>query len=105
MFVGHPRPVTARDVLEAIGLAVGRRSVVIRVPQTITRLAAGLCDVVAHGFGVPLPLNRWRLVELSAEGFVCRVDRLRARLGVVAALDLREGAAQTAVWYRQEGWI
>jgi hypothetical protein len=78
---------------------------VLRIPQAVTHLAAVACDLAGHGLGRPLPLNRWRYVELSAEGFVCRVDRLRARLGIVAAVGLREGLAQTAVWYRQEGWL
>jgi nucleoside-diphosphate-sugar epimerase len=105
MFVAHPRPVTGRDVLDAVRLAVGRPAAVIPVPQPITRAAAAACDVVAHSLGSPLPLGRWRYVELAAEGFVCRVDRLRERLGVVAALDLREGMARTAEWYRTAGWI
>ena len=105
VFVGHPRSVTAREILEAIRLAVGRRAAIIPLPQAVTRVAAAGCDLVARVIGRPLPLNRWRYVELAAEGFVCRVDRLRDRLGVVAALDLREGVAQTAEWYRREGWI
>jgi nucleoside-diphosphate-sugar epimerase len=105
MFVGHPRPVTAREILETIRQAVGRTAVVIPIPQPLTHLAAVACELIAHALGAPLPLDRARYVELSAEGFVCRVDRLRERLGVVAALDLREGFAQTAVWYRQQGWI
>jgi UDP-glucose 4-epimerase len=105
LFVGHPRPVTAREILEAIRRAVGRPARIIRVPQAITRVAAAGCDLVARCVRRPLPLNRWRYVELSAEGFVCRVERLRERLGVVARLELGEGLAQTADWYRREGWI
>ncbi len=105
MFVGHPQPATARDVVEAIRSAVGRAAVVIPIPQPLTHLAAVVCDLLAHAVGTPLPLNRSRYVELSAEGFVCRVDRLRDRLGVVATYDLREGVAETAAWYRQQGWI
>ena len=105
VFVAHPRPVTGRDVLDAVRHAVGRPAVVIPVPQPITRVAAAACDVVARSLGSTLPLGRWRYAELAAEGFVCRVDRLRERLGVVAALDLREGMARTAEWYRTEGWI
>ncbi len=78
---------------------------VIPVPQAITRLAAVGCDLVARVVGRPLPLNRWRYVELSAAGFVCDVDRLRDRLGIVAELDLRAGLADTAAWYRRAGWI
>jgi nucleoside-diphosphate-sugar epimerase len=105
LFVGHARPVTAREILEAIRLVVGRPAMVVPVPQPITRLAAAGCDLVARVVGRPLPLNRWRYVELSAEGFVCRVDRLRERLGIVAEIDLRRGLADTAAWYRREGWL
>ena len=27
------------------------------------------------------------------------------RLGVDAAIDLREGTARAAVWYRAQGWL
>jgi nucleoside-diphosphate-sugar epimerase len=105
LFVGHPRPVTAREILDAIRRAVGRPATIVPVPQAITRLAAAGCDLIARVVGRELPLSQWRYVELSADGFVCRVDRLRDRLGVVAALDLREGVAQTADRYRRAGWI
>jgi nucleoside-diphosphate-sugar epimerase len=105
LFVGHPRPVTARQILEAVRSAVGRPVTIVAVPQAITHLAAAVCDVAGRIIGRPLPLNRWRYVELSAEGFVCRVDRLRDRLGIVAKLDLCDGLAQTAEWYRRAGWL
>ena len=50
-------------------------------------------------------INRWRNVELSAEGFVCNVDRLRDRLGIVAEVDLQHGLNETARWYREQGWL
>jgi nucleoside-diphosphate-sugar epimerase len=55
--------------------------------------------------GRSLPLNRARFAELSADGFVCRVDRLHERLGVAAAIDLADGLAETAARYREEGWL
>jgi nucleoside-diphosphate-sugar epimerase len=105
VFVGHPRPVNAREILQAVRQSVGRPAVIVRIPQAITRVAAAACDLIARGIRRPLPLNRWRYVELSAEGFVCRVDRLQERLGIVAAVGLDEGLALTADWYRQQGWI
>ena len=59
----------------------------------------------ARFWGRPLVINRRRYAELASEGFVCRVDRLRERLGIVASIDLREGLAQTAEWYRRERWL
>ena len=104
-FVGHPRPVTAREILEAIRMAVGRPAQLIRVPRALALVAAAACDIAGRMTGRPLPLNRWRYCELSAEGFVCRVDRLRERLGVVAAIDLAAGMRETAEWYRRERWL
>jgi len=50
-------------------------------------------------------LNRSRYRELYADGFACRVDRLREHLGVVAQIDLRDGLEETAAWYKREGWL
>jgi dihydroflavonol-4-reductase len=104
-FVGHPQPATGLDILEAVRTAVGRPAIVVRIPRVVTHLASIACDLATPLVGKPLPLNRWRYTELYADGFVCRVDRLRERLGVVPAIDLRQGFAQTAAWYRQQGWL
>ena len=105
IFVGHPQPVTARQLLEGIRSAVGRPALMVPIPLGLTWAAAMIGEVVGTAIGHPLPLNRRRYVELASEGFVCRVDRLRDRLGVVAGVDLREGLAETAAWYRRAGWL
>jgi nucleoside-diphosphate-sugar epimerase len=104
-FVGHPLPATAAELLEHIRNVVGRRALVIRIPQPVVRAAAIVCDIAGRIAGRSLPLNRARFAELSAEGFVCRVDRLHERLGVAAAIDLADGLAETAARYREEGWL
>lgn len=104
-FVGHPLPVTAAELLERIRSVVGRRVLVIRVPRPVVRAAAVACDMAGRIAGRSLPLNRSRFAELSAEGFVCRVDGLHERLGVAAAIDLAKGLADTAAWYRKLGWL
>lgn len=105
VFVGHPRPVTPRELLETVRAAVGRRAAIVRVPQPLTLLAAAACDAAGRLVRKPLLLNLPRYADLNAAGFVCRVDRLRDRLGVVPEVDLRDGIARTAEWYRREGWI
>jgi dihydroflavonol-4-reductase len=104
-FVGHPEPVTPRGLLETIQKTIGRRSPLIRIPMPVTRVAAEVCDVVGRVTGRAMLINRWRYAELAAEGFVCRVDRMRDVLGVTAAVDLASGIAKTAEWYRREGWL
>jgi nucleoside-diphosphate-sugar epimerase len=39
---------------------------------------------------------------MAAAGFVCRVDRLRDRLGVVAKIEIGDGIAEMGRWYRSK---
>ena len=105
VFVGHPEPVTAQGLLDAIAAAHGRRVRILTIPMAVTHAAAVACDVAGRIVRKPLPLNMPRYAELDAEGFVCRVDRLRDVLGVVAATGLRDGIAKTTAWYREAGWL
>jgi nucleoside-diphosphate-sugar epimerase len=105
IFVGHPHPVTTRDVLEGVRTAAGARAAIVRIPMPVTRLAALAGDVAGLIRGRPSVINSRRYVELASEGFACRVDRLRDRLGIVARIGLQEGLGLTAEWYRQEGWL
>lgn len=105
LFVGHPHPATARELVTTVRTAVGGPAFIMPIPMALAGMAAPVCDVVGRIVGHPLALNRARYAELVAEGFVCRVDRLRDQLGVVAEIGLREGLAETAMWYRQQGWL
>jgi nucleoside-diphosphate-sugar epimerase len=104
-FVAHPTPVTADRLAHALETALARPVRLIHLPHGAARLAAGAADLVQRIVGRTLPFNRRRFDEMSAEGFVCRVDRLRERLGVEPRVDLPEGFARTAVWYREHGWM
>lgn len=103
-FIGHPVPHTGDDLLRAIAAAEGRPCRPVRVPAPLIAAAARLGDL-AWRVGVQPMVDSGRLVELRAQGFVCAVDRARTVLGFTAAIDLDEGIAATARWYRAEGWI
>jgi nucleoside-diphosphate-sugar epimerase len=105
IFVGHPTPVTPRALVDGIRAAVAPGARVIRVPMPLTHAAAFAGEIAQRVTGRPVLINQSRYRELAAEGFVCRVDRLRDRLGVVAAIDLEDGLNTTGEWYRQGGWI
>ena len=77
----------------------------IPVPMSLTRLAAWAGDLGGALTGRPQVINSRRYAEMSADGFVCRVDRMRDRLGIVAQIGLTDGLAETAAWYRETGWL
>ena len=105
LFVGHPRIVTTAALAEGISSAIGRRVMTVPLPRPVTWLAALAAEGIGRARGSAMPLDFPRLTELYAPGFVCRVDRIRERLHIVAEVDLAEGLAETAAWYRREGWL
>jgi dihydroflavonol-4-reductase len=99
LFVGHRQPVGARDLLYAIQKAANASAILVGVPRPLTRLAASVGDAVGVITRRPATINSRRFVELYSPGFVCRVDRLRDRLGIEATVDLEEGLRRTLRWY------
>jgi nucleoside-diphosphate-sugar epimerase len=104
-FAGRARPVYPADLIDAICAALGRRALRLSLPKAIVYPAAALGQAAGRLVGRTLPLNLRRYREMYSEGFVCRIDRLRERLGVEASVDLREGMKRTAAWYRGRGWL
>jgi len=105
IFVGHATPATPSAIVDGIRAAVAPRARVVRVPMPLTRLAAVAGELVQRVGGRPTLISESRYRELEAEGFVCCVDRLRERLGIVAEIGLHDGLERTGAWYRQQGWI
>ena len=105
IFAGHPHPVTTREILEGVRAAAGARAAIVQIPMALTHAAALAGDLAGMLRGKPAVINSRRYAELASEGFVCRVDRLRDRLGIVAEIELKDGLAGAYSWYRQEGWL
>ena len=98
------RSVTTRDLSKACARRRTARGRIVRVPLAITswRLSAATRRDPLRQAAL---INSRRYAELASEGFVCRVDRLRDRLGIVARIGLTEGLADAYAWYRSEGWL
>jgi nucleoside-diphosphate-sugar epimerase len=96
IFLGHRDPVSPRALMAAIRDRCGGRALMIPVPLALMRVAAAAGDLAGLLRGRPSPINRWRYRELASKGFVCRVDRMRDRLGVEARIGLRDGLATIA---------
>jgi nucleoside-diphosphate-sugar epimerase len=100
IFLGHARPVATREIAEEIRSTLRSPARLVPIPEAIVRTVSAAGDLAGAISGKPALLNRHRLAELYAPGFVCRVDRMRDRLGIVAETDLREGFRKAAAWYR-----
>jgi len=87
---------------QALGRAVGRRVMTLSTPRSILRLAARL-DGLARG----------KLAKLTADrvSYFCHPDwTVHPSRGVpdalwMPAIGTEQGLADTARWYRSEGWL
>jgi nucleoside-diphosphate-sugar epimerase len=104
LFVGHASVCSSERILRAIAAAVGRTYRPLRVPAPVLSGLAAVGQLAARA-GLAAPLDRSRLSELRAGSFVCSVARARDILGFEARIDVEEGFARTAEWYRRQGWL
>jgi nucleoside-diphosphate-sugar epimerase len=104
LFLGHPRPQTTEEILQTLASTVGRPYRPRSVPRSLLRLLAS-GGQLAWRLGWRPALDRDRYAELTADGFVCAVDRAESLLGFRAATSLDAGFRRTFEWYRKEGWL
>jgi nucleoside-diphosphate-sugar epimerase len=103
--VASPEVATAGEVLRQAARALHAWAVPAPVPVPLLRLLATVQEGLSRLSGRANILNRDKVRELSAPGWVCDTSRLRNEVGFVARTPLAEGLAVTMDWYRTAGWL
>lgn len=104
-FLTHPDPVSAADLPELFGGALGRRVVGLNIPRVILTTAASVSEHWGRFRGQMPVFNRQKVRELTAENWVCSHENARERIGFTAGTSIGDGLAQTAKWYKEQGWL
>jgi nucleoside-diphosphate-sugar epimerase len=104
-YAAHPEVTTSHGFVEAIGRAVGRRPRVVRLPGLLARAALGVVGSLAYLAGRATLLSLDKANEFLAPAWTCRADALGRDAGWHAQTAMETGLAQTASWYRTEGWL
>jgi len=102
--IAGPSFVTQQELAETIARATGGRILPFHVPVAPLRWLAALCEAVCVPLGVEPPLHR-RRVEFWTKSRAFSTDKARRLLGYEPSVDLETGAARTAAWYKQAGWL
>jgi len=98
-------PCTDEEFMEEIAAQLRCRPLRLPVPRSVVYLACVMQEIMSRATGRPNILNRQKLPELLASGWVCSTGRIRRDLGFAAPTSLREGVRRTIEWYRREGWL
>lgn len=104
-FLSDPQAYSWSQISQAIARALGRRPVSLRVPLFLARFSALLAEGGARLAGREAIFNRQKAYEMAQLCWSCAPWRAGDDFGFACRNSLEEGLAQTARWYRDNGWL
>ncbi|HJU65900.1 MAG TPA: NAD(P)-dependent oxidoreductase [Gemmatimonadaceae bacterium] len=94
-----------REVVNALGRAVGRGVREIAVPRAAADVAALGSRLVARLRRTKPLLTPERVRDMMQPAWVCDDSEARSQLGYLPRVSLEAGVKSTAAWYREHGWL
>jgi nucleoside-diphosphate-sugar epimerase len=99
-----PRYLSQSELAALIARSTGGRVLPVRIPAAPLRWAGALCEALCVPLGIEPPLHR-RRVEFWTKSRAFSIEKARTMLGYAPRVDVEEGVARTAAWYREAGWL
>jgi nucleoside-diphosphate-sugar epimerase len=103
--VAHRDVVSQRELLKAIGAALGRRVNLVPIPSPVARLVLELRGWAGRLTGRRTMLSGDKAAELLAPAWTCLSREFERDARCSPATGLTAGLAATAAWYRESGWL
>ena len=102
--IGDARYCTLNDLVRAVASSLEIDVRILHLPFAPLWLAATACETMCRPLGIEPPLFR-RRADWFRQNRAFRIDKARRELGYEPTVDLPTGLAQTAMWYRQHGYL
>ncbi len=102
--IGDEEYISLNDLVHEVGRSLGRRVRIFRLPFAPVWIGAALIEGFCKPFGIPPPLFR-RRVDWYRLDRAFSIERAKSEIGYRPRIDLREGLARTAEWYRTHGYL
>jgi nucleoside-diphosphate-sugar epimerase len=102
--IGDDRYVSLNELVRETGRALGLEVRITYLPYRPLWLACAAVEGVCRPLGIEPPLFR-RRAEWFRQTRAFSVDKARRELGFEPRVPLAEGLRQTAVWYREHGYL
>jgi nucleoside-diphosphate-sugar epimerase len=102
--IAGPRYVSQNELALLVAKHTGGGILPFHIPVAPLQIAGALCEAVCVPLGIDPPLHR-RRVSFWVKNRAFRIDKARRLLGYDPQVDVEEGIARTAAWYREAGWL
>lgn len=100
--IAGERHTTLRELVNLIADVLGISRPKLRIPFYPVFLASILCDQICKAINISPPLYP-RRVEFFSLDRAFSIEKAKQLLGYKPQVSLREGIAQTASWYKEQG--
>jgi nucleoside-diphosphate-sugar epimerase len=104
-YPAHRDPTTARTLVLEIGAALATRVRVVPLPRAMVRPLFRLSETAARLTRRTTLVSSDKANEILADAWLCSPTPLEQATNWRATTDLRTGLAETASWYRSNGWL
>ena len=102
--VAGPSYISQRDLAALVARHTGGSVLPFRVPAWPLVAVGAVCEALCVPLRIDPPLHR-RRVEFWVKSRAFSIEKAHRVLGYRPGVDLDEGIARTAAWYRQAGWL
>jgi nucleoside-diphosphate-sugar epimerase len=93
------------EAMRLIARGLEQQAVPLRLPIPLMKCAAAACSAYTKASGKVLPFSLDKIKEIEAPAWTCSNAKAKRILGFEPYWTLDRGLAQTAKWYRENGWL
>jgi len=103
--VAAERTIAYGELGQLAAQSLGCAGIALPLPKALFWLAGGLGEVFGRLRGRPAVLNLDKVREAVAPAWECSDEKIRRELDYQPAAPLEQRFAETAQWYREQGWL
>lgn len=98
-------PVTSARLVDEIARALGKKPLRLDVPKRMLEAVVAAAEAWARATGRPARVTRERLADWIEPRWTLSDARARKEFAYAPHIALEAGIEETALWYRNAGWI
>ena len=102
--IAGPRYLSQDELASLIARHTGGRVLPFHIPAAPIQLLGDVVEALCVPLGLEPPLHR-RRVDFWTKSRAFSIEKARRLLGYAPRVDVEEGIARTAAWYREAGWL
>lgn len=93
------------QAMRLMAKGMNKRVAPLRLPIPLMRGAGAICSAFSLASGKVLPFSLDKVKEIAALAWTCNNEKAKRLLKFEPYWELERGFAQTAKWYKDNGWL